>query len=140
MNQTEPNPAEKSTPGFDAAQSQSDFEFGFFGEMVRRGTNNIHILKEHAEILVTRGERAAALTVERRLAELLPQDPIVRYNLACGLAVTGETEESFLQILEAVRLGYRDFELMDNDADLDSLRNHPGFLRLLDLQKNAGLA
>lgn len=140
MNQTEPNPAEKPPQSFDAGQSQSDFEFDFFGEIVRRGTNNIHILRQHAELLVVRGDRTAAMVVERQLAQLLPHDPIVRYNLACGLAVTGEVEEAFVQLIEAVRLGYRDFELMDNDADLDALRNHDGFLRLLESQRNAGLA
>jgi predicted Zn-dependent protease len=140
MNQTQPDPAEKPPQSFGASQSQSDFEFEFFGAIVRRGTSNIHILREHAELLVQRGDRAAALAVERKLAELLPNDPIVRYNLACGLAVADEVEEAFVQILEAVRLGYRDFELMDNDADLDALRNHDGFLRLLESQRNAGLA
>lgn len=140
MNQTQPDPTEKSPPSAGAAQSQSDFEFEFFGEVVRRGTNNIHILRQHAELLVLRGDRAAALVVERKLAQLLPQDPIVRYNLACGLAVGDEVEEAFGQLLEAVRLGYRDFELMDNDADLDALRNHEGFLRLLESQRKAGPA
>jgi predicted Zn-dependent protease len=140
MNQIEPNSAEQSPPRFAVAQSQSDFEFDFFGEMVKRGTNNIHILRQHAEILVLRGDRAAALLVERKLADLLPLDPIVRYNLACALAVTGEVEESYVQLIESIRLGYRDFELMDNDADLDNLRNHDGFLRLLESQRNAGHA
>lgn len=140
MNQTEPNPAEETPSSFDAAQSQSDFEFDFFGEIVKRGTNNVHILRQHAEILVVRGDRAGALVLESKLAQLLPLDPIVRYNLACGLAVTDQVEEAFIQLLEAVRLGYRDFELMDNDADLDALRNHEGFLKLLESQRNAGLA
>jgi hypothetical protein len=140
MNQIEPNPAEESPPRFDVSTSQSDFEFDFYGEMVRRGTNNIHVLRQQAEILVVRGNREAALEIERKLAILLPFDPIVRYNLACGLAVTSEIDEAYLQLMEAVRLGYRDFELMDNDADLDNLRNHNGFLKLLDAQKNAGLA
>jgi predicted Zn-dependent protease len=137
MNQTEPNPAERPLPRFDATQSQSDFEYGFFGEMVRRGTNNVHVLKQQAELLVLRGEREAALEIERKLAELLPEDPIIRYNLACGLAVTGQSEAAFAQLLEAVRLGYRDFDLMDSDADLDGLRNHQGFLKLLESQQNA---
>lgn len=140
MNTTEPNPAEETPSTFDAARSQSDFEFDFFGEIVKRGTNNVHILRQHAEILVVRGDRAGALVLETKLAQLLPLDPIVRYNLACGLAVADQVEEAFIQLLEAVRLGYRDFELMDNDADLDSLRNHQGFLKLLESQRNAGLA
>lgn len=139
MNQIDPIPVEQSGPRFEVSQSQSDFEFDFFGQMVKRGTNNIHILRQHAEILVLRGDRAGALTVERKLAELLPLDAIVRYNLACALAVTGEVEASYLELLESVRLGYRDFELMDNDADLDNLRNHEGFLRLLESQRNPGL-
>lgn len=140
MNTIEPNPAEETPSTFDAGRSQSDFEFDFFGEIVKRGTNNVHILKQHAEILVVRGDRAGALVLETKLAQLLPLDPIVRYNLACGLAVADRVEEAFIQLLEAVRLGYRDFELMDNDADLDSLRNHQGFLKLLECQRNAGLA
>lgn len=138
MNPIEPNPVEPRESNFDIALSQSDFEFDFFGQMVRRGTTNIHILKEHAGILVQRGDRAAALEIERKLALLLPTDPIIRYNLACGLAVHGEIEESVVQLLESIRLGYRDFELMENDADLDSLRHHDVFIKLLDSQKNAG--
>lgn len=140
MNQIQPDPAEKTPPSFDSAQSQSDFEFDFFGEIVRRGTNNIHILRQHAELLVLRGDRAAALVVEQKLAQLLPSDPIVRYNLACALAVNDDVSEAFVQLLEAVRLGYRDFELMENDADLDALRNHDGFLQLLESERKTGLA
>ena len=39
---------------------------------------------------------------------------------------------------EALRLGYDDFVHMDADADLDAVRQHPGYFQLLERHGLAG--
>ncbi|MGQ0613546.1 MAG: TPR end-of-group domain-containing protein [Planctomycetaceae bacterium] len=79
----------------------------------------------HAYTLVGRLEDG--LRADRRLTELLPGDPRVRYNLACSLALTGRLAEALETLSEAHGLGFADLELLLQDEDLAALRSEPGF-------------
>ena len=54
------------------------------------------------------------LEADRRLMALLPQDPRVRYNLACSCALLGQTDEAFQRLSEACDLGFATVELSHN--------------------------
>lgn len=45
------------------------------------------------------------------------------YNLACEYALTDRKDEAFDSLHQAVRYGYRNFDYMNGDADLESLRD-----------------
>lgn len=47
----------------------------------------------------------------------------VLYNLACQYALTDQKDEAFESLHKAVRNGFRDFDYMNGDADLESLRD-----------------
>jgi len=69
--------------------------------------------------------------VERALF-IEPEDPSVLYNVACFYAQTGEIEKA-LDCLENARLpGMANKSWLANDADLDPLRDHPRFQRILN--------
>lgn len=63
-----------------------------------------------------------ALEMDLRLAELRPEDPICRYNLACSHTQLGRFDEAFRALDDAVARGYRDFAHLARDPDLRSLR------------------
>jgi non-specific serine/threonine protein kinase len=86
-----------------------------------------------AGALVDMGEPVkAALWLERSLA-IDPDDPGVLYNVACGYAQLGEPERA-IDCLEraVVTAGSNWKDWVENDPDLESLRDHPRFLALMD--------
>ncbi len=82
-------------------------------------------------MLSRKGLHERALVIDRRLAELIPDDFVVRYNLACSLAVSGHRREAIVALRAALEQGYDDFEYLENDGDLDSLRDDPTYVALM---------
>lgn len=113
------------------SQSQLDFDIGFFDHILQRAPEQIDVLRCQGELLSRRGLNDRALDVDRRLALLLPKDAVVRYNLACSLALGGLETEALMAVRRALELGYDDFALLETDGDLDCLRSLPGWLELL---------
>lgn len=71
------------------------------------------------------------LAIDKRLLALLPNDPIVRYNLACSYALLNLKDLAFEALERAIDLGYDDFEHLIEDADLAGLRDDPRFDELM---------
>ena len=75
------------------------------------------------------GETSKALEWTDKALELNPNDPATRYNAACFFAKFPEKREQALDLLEA---SVKSRSWIENDADLDPLRNHPRFKAILD--------
>ena len=71
------------------------------------------------------------LAADRQLVKMEPASPLAHYNLACSLALTGQPDEAFAELEQAIALGYDDADWMASDEDLISLREDPRFGRLL---------
>lgn len=71
--------------------------------------------------------------------ELLARDPrnaIAAYNLACGKSLLGETEAALAALKKSIELGFREWRHMDQDSDLDPLRQNEEFKRIMsDLRR-----
>jgi Flp pilus assembly protein TadD len=118
----------------DAAQRQRqqiEFEIEFFRRVLARHPEHLEALRQQAQLLTSSGRREEGLACDRRLALALPHDPEVRYHLACSLAAVGEADEAVATLLEAVELGYNDFDHLESDPDLESLHEHSQFQALL---------
>ena len=61
----------------------------------------------------------------------------VFYNQACALALDGETDEAVAALDRAFEFGFSDVNLLEEDSDLDSLRDLPGFRRRVKAWKRA---
>lgn len=105
---------------------------GIHEEALRGDPGDIESLAFLAHAYTRSGRIAEGLSLDRRLAGLLPGDPVVRYNLACSLALAGEVEEALETLGEARRLGWSDAGHARGDADLASLRGDPRFEALLE--------
>jgi hypothetical protein len=112
-------------------QSQVDFDIAFYDAVLERGPDYIDVLRCQGELLSRKGLHARALVVDRRLAELLPGDCVVQYNLACSLALAGCDDEAMASLRTAFKAGYRDFAHLADDRDFDGLRDNPAFQALL---------
>lgn len=114
-----------------ANQPQIEFELEFYSALLERSPEFIEVLKEHAKNLAQVRRHPEGLSIDRRIAQLRPTDSLVRYNLACSLALTRHKDEAIAELREAVQLGYRDFEFIKHDRDLDAIRKDPRFRELL---------
>lgn len=75
--------------------------------------------------------------IEQRIASG-DRDPIMLYNDACALAQLGRTSEAEARLLEAVRAGFRDFDLMEADADLEPIRASDTYDAIMEAASQAG--
>jgi tetratricopeptide (TPR) repeat protein len=120
-----------------------DIEIDFLEGVVRRDPGYVDALQILGDNYTRRGRYAKGLEVDLQLAGLRPADALTHYNLACSLALTGETARAVETLHRALDLGYRDYRWLRRDPDLRGLRKHPLFksirerLRTLE-QRNAG--
>jgi len=91
--------------------------------------NPVDVLRKQAMERYHEGDYAAFVPLQEEVVAQSGKD-VDAYNLACGYALTGRTEEA-LDTLEALASRSADLPL-DKDTDLDSLRNHPRFKKILD--------
>lgn len=112
-------------------RSQLDFEVAFFERVVERDRCFVDALRVLAELLTHRKSYQRGLQVDQRLARLRPDDPLVRYNLACSYALVRALRNATKALREAVELGYDDFDFMEEDPDLDNIREDPDYQLLL---------
>jgi Flp pilus assembly protein TadD len=108
-----------------------EFLAEFLGRASRRHPERLEPLAELATVLTRLGRLEEGLAADERLVQLAPEDPTVRYNLACSLALLGRKEAALEALERAAALGYDDAEQLETDADLASLRAEPRFKTLV---------
>ncbi|MFH0944684.1 MAG: hypothetical protein V2A76_05755 [Planctomycetota bacterium] len=99
-----------------------DYSPGDFDLLVRLG-----------ELYPRLGRPLEALKIDLKLIVMAPADPIVRYNLACSLALTGKVAAAMGALRDVIRLGYSDLEHLMKDADLKSVREQTSFQEIIQL-------
>lgn len=120
-----------------AKEKQSDpaFEIGFFESVLRREPGYSDVIEILGGLYTKAGRIPEGLKMDRKLVRLQPSNPTAHYNLACSLALTRQKSAALKSLREAIALGYSDFEWMSQDPDLESLKQHPHFLALLEQLK-----
>ncbi len=109
-----------------------DFQIFVHQEVLGCSPDDEEALAYLAQAYTRQGNFEEGLALDRRLVRLKPLDSIVRYNLACSLSLTFRAEDALHELEEAIRLGFRDVEHMQNDPDLTYLRKQPGYRAILD--------
>lgn len=61
------------------------------------------------------------------------------YNIACGYALLGKSDEALAWLKRALEARFAEQETLEQDTDLDSLRKDPRFVRLTGLNPPEGL-
>jgi tetratricopeptide (TPR) repeat protein len=110
---------------------QTNFDVAFYERILLSQPNNVRVLKLLGELYARLGRHERALRIDQQLSELFPDDCLVRYNLACSLAMQGVAEHALEALGSALELGYNDFSHLEVDPDLDRLRALPEFQSLL---------
>ncbi|MCH7886485.1 MAG: tetratricopeptide repeat protein [Candidatus Marinimicrobia bacterium] len=78
------------------------------------------------------GNKKLGLEWSSKALELEPEDVGVLYNVACSYSFLGKIDEAIELLEKAVDGGFDHVEWIENDADLDPLRDHPKFRSLIE--------
>ena len=109
-----------------------EFLASIYSAETRRRPDNVAALAELGHVYTRLGRYRDGLEVDVKLVAFAPDDPTVRYNLACSQALVGDVEDALTSLETAVELGYDDGSFMGEDNDLAPLREHPRFTALLE--------
>ena len=77
------------------------------------------------------GESEKARDWNRRALAMDPDDPSVLYNIACAFSMEGQLTEAFGALQKAIDHGFGHWKWIENDADLDPMREDSRFVDLL---------
>lgn len=111
---------------------ENQMELEFLQAVARRLPDDVGILRALADLYTRTGAYADGLRADERLSRLCAEDPLVWYNLACSLALSGRTDDSLDALSRAVELGYDDYEWMKKDTDLAALHGDARFESILE--------
>ena len=78
------------------------------------------------------GDYQQAVALIRTHLETSPNDAGMLYNLACAYCMLHDYDNSASSLLKAFKAGFDDIEHMRSDPDLQGLRDHPTFRRILE--------
>ena len=78
------------------------------------------------------GNRDRGLAAAARARELAPSDPMTLYNLGCIYAMAGEAELALDCLERALETGFSHRPWLRQDSNLDPVRKHPRFVRLVE--------
>lgn len=93
-----------------------------YEQILKEKDDYLEVLICLGEIYTYLGEYRKSLKVDLKISEIIPDQPHVYYNLACDYSLLGNIEEAFKNLKIAFSLGYKDFDSIDKDPDLENLR------------------
>jgi hypothetical protein len=120
-----------------AADSPRDttFDVGFFEAVLRHDSQCVDVIEILGGLYTKLGRVSDGLKMDRKLVRLQPANPTAHYNLACSLALSKRNADALRSLRHAVGLGYRDFEWMSHDPDLQGLKQSPAFGAIVEQLK-----
>jgi tetratricopeptide (TPR) repeat protein len=111
------------------------FDVGFFESVLRHDAQCVEAIEILGGLYTKLGRIADGLKMDRKLVRLQPSNPTAHYNLACSLALSKRNSDALRSLRQAIGLGYRDFEWMSHDPDLQGLKKIPAFGVIVDQLK-----
>lgn len=112
-------------------QADPEFDIGFYESVLRREPGYSQVIELLAGLYTRQGRIADGLKMDRKLVKLQPGNATAHYNLACSLALSKRKADALRELQQAVQLGYNDIDWMQQDPDLDALKQHPDYQSLL---------
>jgi hypothetical protein len=107
------------------------FEIEFFEAVHRRCPNYTEVVGLLGGLYTKAGRITDGLKMDRKLVRLEPENPTAHYNLACSLALCRKRPDALRSLRTALSLGYDDLDWMQQDPDLEGLKDDPEFQQLL---------
>jgi hypothetical protein len=112
------------------------FEIAFFESVLKRDPKYAEVVGILGGLYTKMGRVADGLRMDRKMVRLQPGNSTAHYNLACSLALCRRKQAALRSLRRAVEFGYKDFEWMNQDPDLEILKEEPAFVALLGQLKS----
>lgn len=113
-----------------------DFEISFYENLLKEHPDFVDALIALGDAYTKKGRYKEGLEIDQRLVKLKPDDPVVRYNLACSYSLLKMSDLCLGALEKAIHLGYREFELMEEDPDLEFIKKDSRYRELLSRHIN----
>lgn len=104
-----------------------DFEIKFIESVIKERPHFVEGLAALGDLYTKRGHYEKGLTIDEKLAKLRPEDPLVFYNLACSYSLLNDIDKALEAIQKSIDCGYSDFDYLQDDGDLENLRQDGRF-------------
>lgn len=113
--------------------SEFPFQFcvNFYENLHNLRPTDGELIRLLASLYSQMGDPESSAKMDKKQIRLNPSDPIPHYNLACNLSVMGKSKQALKELTKAFNLGYKDFQWMMDDTDLDAIRKDPQFTQLI---------
>ncbi len=115
-----------------AEEAFESFELRMLKALLDAVPNDANVLFQLGAALTKAGDHERALEVDRKLVNIRQEDPISHYNLACSYSNLGKKDQALDALEEAFKLGYWDLEHMEQDPDLDNIKDDPRYHELVE--------
>jgi len=112
-------------------KSDPEFDIKFFESIHRRDPRYADVIEILGGLYTKTGRVTDGLRMDRKLVRLQPDNATAHYNLACSLALVKRRADALRALERAIALGYDDAEWMQQDPDLEGLKESPAFKKLL---------
>lgn len=108
-----------------------NFEISFYEGLIEEKPDFVEALIPLGDAYTKRGLYEKGLEIDKRLARLRPDEPLIHYNLACSYSLLKMINEALEALNKATHLGYRDFDFMDSDPDLNNVKQDSRYKELV---------
>lgn len=119
------------------SRSGEDFTIWFMEGILEENPNYFDCLLYLGNAYTNTGRYEDGLRIDLKLAKLRREDPIVRYNLACSYSLVGDVDSAIRELETSVALGYKDIQHMEEDKDLEKLREDKRYQELIGRAKRS---
>lgn len=117
-----------------------DFQVRVLEAALKGDAENFDVLSELGNIYTRTGRYWEGLEIDRKLARLKPDNPVVHYNLACSLSLLGEIDGALEELEASFNLGYREYNHIISDPDLENVKKDERFAGLVERYLRSGEA
>ena len=90
------------------------------------------IYKEEEEL---EGEDSDKIDSYKQAIRIDPDDALAHYNLACCYSLLGNVNKALESLGRSIDLGFDDIKHIENDSDLNGLRDEAGYKKLINKLK-----
>ena len=110
---------------------QTDLEIDLCEHVLLTDPTHLEAMALLGDAFTRKGEFQKGLEFDIRLSQLRPDNKLIRYNLACSYALTGQNDKALTCLNKAIDLGYSDLEHLRQDHDLDAIKTDPRYQTII---------
>jgi len=104
-------------------RKKMDTDIAILEQKIGKEPDNAGLLQKLAVLYSMSGNNTKALDALQRFVRIQPDNPDGYYNIACVYAKEGKVDDSIRWLTRSIDKGFRNWNLLQKDQDLNSIRN-----------------